>query len=93
MTLEPARPVAVSQDLGVAEQETAEDCPIEVVAGELMHREVRTLTAEERFRSFGRLPDDWATGMCLRGEKEQGIVDGFGAGVYITDRSCRNNFV
>jgi hypothetical protein len=88
VTLEPGKPVSVSLDLGVPKQETAEDCPIAVKAGELMHREVRTLTAEKRFRSFGKLPDEWTTGMCLRGEKEQGIVDGFGAGVYITDRSC-----
>jgi hypothetical protein len=54
----------------------------------LAHRETRTLTAEEQFRSFGKLPDEWTTGMCLRGEKERAIADGYGAGVYVTDRSC-----
>ncbi|MBT3290281.1 MAG: hypothetical protein HN380_23260 [Victivallales bacterium] len=84
----PDKPVTVSVDLGVPKRETAEDCPILVVAGELMHRENRTLTAERRFRELGKLPDEWTSGMRLRGEEEKGIADGFGAGVYVTDRSC-----
>ena len=84
----PGKPTVVSVDLGVPKQETAEDCPIVVVAGELMHRENRTVTAENRFRTLGKLPNEWTSGMCLRGEEEKGIADGFGAGVYVTDRSC-----
>lgn len=88
VTLQPEQPTVVTLDLGVPTQEQAEDCPIEVVAGELRHLETRALTAEERFRQVGPLPDTWTTGMCLRGEAERPIEDGYGAGVYTTERSC-----
>lgn len=88
VTLDSARPVVVTIELGVPAHELVEDVPIEVVAGELRHRETRTLTAEGRFREFGPLPETWATGMCLRGEGERPIADGFGASVYTGERSC-----
>ena len=87
-TFSPDAPALVELDLGVPRRETAEDCEIAVAAGSLRHREVRTLVAEERFRAFGELPQEWIAGMCLRGEGERPIEDGFGAGVYVTERSC-----
>jgi hypothetical protein len=86
--LNPDQTTLVTSDLGTPTQETAEDCQIEVRAGDLFHREIRTLTATEQFRDLGTLPSEWTSGACLRGEPERGALDGLGAGVYTANRSC-----
>jgi hypothetical protein len=88
LELRPNRESAVDFPLPQATHEQAEILDVTVRAGDLVQSGRWVLTARAGYEPVAAFPTRFESGMCLRGEPEQGIQEGFGASVYRAAISC-----